>query len=94
MHISEGVLSAPVLLTGYGIAAAGCSLGLKKLDLEKVVINRNDPLIGIIEKRKKELQENKHSHITRSGIRKSYINAGEHEYHKKRRQEKILVGRK
>jgi len=36
MHISEGVLSAPVLLTGYGFAAAGCAVGLKKLDLEKI----------------------------------------------------------
>ncbi len=36
MHISEGVLSLPVLMTGYCVAAAGCSIGLKKLDLEKI----------------------------------------------------------
>jgi len=36
MHISEGVLSAPVLVTGVILTAAGVSLGLKKMDYEKI----------------------------------------------------------
>jgi len=36
MHISEGVLSAPVLVTGAVLAAAGISVGLKKMDYEKI----------------------------------------------------------
>ena len=36
MHISEGVLSGPVLITSAGLAAAGTAIGLKKLDYEKV----------------------------------------------------------
>ena len=36
MHISEGVLSAPVLVTGAIMAAAGISVGLKKMDYEKI----------------------------------------------------------
>jgi len=36
MHISEGVLSAPVLLTGVILTAGGVSLGLKKMDYEKI----------------------------------------------------------
>ncbi len=36
MHISEGVLSAPVLLTGAALAAGGVALGLKKMDYEKI----------------------------------------------------------
>ena len=36
MHISEGVLSAPVLVTGAALAAAGISIGLKKMDYEKI----------------------------------------------------------
>jgi len=36
MHISEGVLSAPVLITGAALAAAGISVGLKKMDPEKI----------------------------------------------------------
>ena len=36
MHISEGVLSAPVLVTGAALTAAGCGIGLKKLDYDKV----------------------------------------------------------
>ena len=36
MHISEGVLSAPVLVTGAVLAAAGVSVGLKKMDYEKI----------------------------------------------------------
>ena len=36
MHISEGVLSAPVLVTGAVLAAAGVAVGLKKIDYEKI----------------------------------------------------------
>ncbi len=36
MHIPEGVLSAPVLVTGAVLAAAGVSVGLKKMDYEKI----------------------------------------------------------
>jgi cobalt/nickel transport system permease protein len=36
MHISEGVLSAPVLATGAVLTAAGCGIGLKKLDYDRV----------------------------------------------------------
>ena len=36
MHISEGVLSAPVLVTGAALAAAGVAVGLKKMDYEKI----------------------------------------------------------
>ncbi len=36
MHISEGVLSAPVLVTGAALAATGISVGLKKMDYEKI----------------------------------------------------------
>jgi len=36
MHISEGVLSAPVLASGAALAAVGTAVGLKKLDYDKV----------------------------------------------------------
>ncbi len=36
MHISEGVLSAPVLISGMAFAAAGTAIGFKKLDYEKI----------------------------------------------------------
>lgn len=36
MHISEGVLSAPVLVVGAAITAAGCAVGLKKLDYDRI----------------------------------------------------------
>lgn len=36
MHISEGVLSAPVLAAGAAIAAAGTAVGLKKLDYDEI----------------------------------------------------------
>ncbi|MBE0426109.1 MAG: cobalt transporter CbiM [Nitrospirae bacterium] len=36
MHISEGVLSAPVLVTGAVLSAAGVFIGLKKMDYEKI----------------------------------------------------------
>lgn len=34
MHISEGVLSAPVLVAGGALAAAGTAIGLKKIDYD------------------------------------------------------------
>ncbi|MGA8240823.1 MAG: cobalt transporter CbiM [Desulfobacterales bacterium] len=34
MHISEGVLSAPVLVAGGVLAAAGTAIGLKKIDYD------------------------------------------------------------
>ena len=36
MHISEGVLSAPVLIGGAVIALGGTGVGLKKMDYDKV----------------------------------------------------------
>ena len=36
MHISEGILSGPVLLTGAALAAAGTAVGLKKLDYDRI----------------------------------------------------------
>lgn len=36
MHISEGVLSLPVLVTGAGITVAGLAIGLKKLTPERL----------------------------------------------------------
>jgi cobalt/nickel transport system permease protein len=36
MHISEGVLSGPVLLSGAALALAGTAVGLKKLELDRV----------------------------------------------------------
>lgn len=36
MHISEGVLSAPVLISGAVLAAAGSGIGLKKLDYDRL----------------------------------------------------------
>jgi len=37
MHISEGVLSGSVLLTGAALAAAGTAVGLKRLDYDRIV---------------------------------------------------------
>lgn len=37
MHISEGILSAPVLITGGAITAVGTAIGLKHLDGEKIM---------------------------------------------------------
>ena len=37
MHISEGVLSAPVVLAGWALAATGVALGLRKLDYEHIM---------------------------------------------------------
>ena len=36
MHISDGVLSAPVLIAGAAVAAAGTVVGLKKMDTDKI----------------------------------------------------------
>jgi cobalt/nickel transport system permease protein len=36
MHISEGILSAPVLISGAAFAVAGTAVGLKKLDYDKI----------------------------------------------------------
>lgn len=36
MHISEGVLSAPVLATGMALTAIGTTVGLKKLDYDRI----------------------------------------------------------
>ena len=36
MHISEGILSAPVLLSGASIATVGTCIGLKKLDYDRI----------------------------------------------------------
>lgn len=37
MHISEGVLSAPVLFAGWGATAVFTAIGLKKMDFEQVM---------------------------------------------------------
>ncbi len=42
MHISEGVLSAPVLIAGAALAAAGVAVGLKKMDSDKI------PLVAVL----------------------------------------------
>ena len=36
MHISEGVLSGPVLVAGAAVALAGTAAGLKKMELDRV----------------------------------------------------------
>jgi cobalt/nickel transport system permease protein len=36
MHISEGVLSAPVLIAGAALAVAGTAVGLRKMEYEKL----------------------------------------------------------
>ncbi len=36
MHISEGVLSAPVLVSGAALAVIGTTVGLKKLDYDQI----------------------------------------------------------
>ncbi len=36
MHISEGVLSGPVIFSGVALAAAGTAIGLKKLDFDRI----------------------------------------------------------
>ena len=42
MHIVDGVLSAPVLLAGAGVAVAGTAVGLRTLD------HRNLPVTGVL----------------------------------------------
>lgn len=37
MHISEGVLSGPIMLGGAALAVAGTALGLKKIDYDRIV---------------------------------------------------------
>ena len=36
MHISEGILGAPVLASGAALTVAGTAIGLKKMDYEKL----------------------------------------------------------
>lgn len=36
MHISEGILSGPVLVSGAALAVAGTAVGLKKLDYDRI----------------------------------------------------------
>jgi len=36
MHISEGILSGPVLVSGIVLATAGIAVGLKKLDYDRI----------------------------------------------------------
>ena len=36
MHISEGVLSGPVLLAGGALAAGGTAIGLKNMDYDRI----------------------------------------------------------
>ncbi len=36
MHISEGILSAPVLATGAALTVVGTAIGLKKMDYDKI----------------------------------------------------------
>ena len=36
MHISEGILSGPVLVSGIALAAAGTAVGLKKLNYDRI----------------------------------------------------------
>ncbi len=36
MHISEGILSAPVLLSGAVVSVVAVTVGLKKLDIDKI----------------------------------------------------------
>jgi len=38
MHISEGVLSGPVLLGGAGLAVAGTAIGLKRIDYDQIMV--------------------------------------------------------
>ena len=36
MHISEGYLSGPVLISGAAMAVVGCAIGLKKIDYDQI----------------------------------------------------------
>jgi cobalt/nickel transport system permease protein len=42
MHISEGVIAAPVLVAGAAVAVAGCTVGLRKMDIE------NTPKVAVM----------------------------------------------
>jgi cobalt/nickel transport system permease protein len=42
MHISEGVVAAPVLIAGAAGAAAGCAIGLRKMNME------NTPKVAVL----------------------------------------------
>jgi len=42
MHIVDGVLSTPLLITGAALSVAGVSIGLKKMDYEQL------PLVGVL----------------------------------------------
>lgn len=42
MHVSEGVIAAPVLIAGAAGALAGCAVGLKKMDIE------NTPKVAVM----------------------------------------------
>ena len=42
MHVSEGILDAPVLLAGAVVAAAGTAIGLRRLKAETV------PRVGVM----------------------------------------------
>ncbi len=37
MHISEGVLSAPILTSGAVLSLAGCAIGLKKMNYDQIM---------------------------------------------------------
>lgn len=37
MHISEGILSAPILISGGALTAAGTVIGLKNLDYDRII---------------------------------------------------------
>jgi len=49
MHISEGVLSTPVLFTGVAITVAGCAVGFKKMDYDRI------PQVAFLKKVKPEI---------------------------------------
>lgn len=38
MHISEGILSAPVLISSGALSVVGTMIGLKKLDYEQILV--------------------------------------------------------
>ena len=42
MHVSEGVIAAPVLIAGAAGAVAGCAIGLRKMDIE------NTPKVAVM----------------------------------------------
>ena len=37
MHISEGILSAPVLISGGALTVVGTAIGLKRLDYDRIM---------------------------------------------------------